>query len=173
MITIISGTNRPNNFTIHLAHYVQQKLGGFGALCQVLDLQDLPHDFVFNAAYGKQSEVFESLSKKYIADADKFIFILPEYNGSYPGVVKAFIDCSPPKYFHHKKAALIGLSAGKAGNLRGMEHLTGVLHYLQVEVLSKKPKLSGFESLINTKRILTDENSIEQIDTQLRKFITF
>ena len=173
MITIISGTNRPNNFTIHLANFVQQKLKSSGEASQILDLQNLPHDFVFNAAYGKQSEAFEALSKKYIADTNKFIFILPEYNGSYPGVVKAFLDCVPPKYFHHKKAALIGLSAGMAGNLRGMEHITGVLHYLQVEVLSKKPKLSGFEALIDANRILIHENSIEQIDAQLKKFITF
>ena len=167
MITIISGTNRPNNFSIHLAKYYQAQLINKGQEVQVLDLQELPDDFLFSSSYGKQSEAFEKLSEQYILTADKFVFILPEYNGSYPGVVKAFIDCVAPKYFHHKKAALVGLSAGHAGNLRGMEHLTGVLHYLQVEVLSKKPKLSGFERLIDNDRVLEDENSKLQIEAQL------
>jgi NAD(P)H-dependent FMN reductase len=48
-----------------------------------------------------------------------------------PGSLKLFIDaCSVREYkqnFKGKKAALVGIASGRAGNLRGMDHLTGVM----------------------------------------------
>ena len=103
----------------------------------------------------------EQVISKYVRDAQKFIFIIPEYNGSYPGIWKTFIDIVPPRYFKDKKAGIIGVSSGHAGNLRGQEHLTGVLHYLKVHVHYNKPKLSGVESLVSADGALTDERSVK------------
>ena len=90
-----------------------------------------------------------------------------------PGILKLFIDSISPKLWQHKKAALVGLSAGRAGNLRGLDDVTNILHYLQMEVLSKKPKLSVFDTLVDENRILVDPDSIKLLEQQIVKFSTF
>jgi NAD(P)H-dependent FMN reductase len=173
MITIISGTNRLENKSLRVAKAYTKICEELGCKAQILDLQSVPHDFIFSASYGNQNADFENIVSEFIAPCEKFIFVVPEYNGSFPGMLKGFIDCVAPELWHNKKAAMIGLSAGKAGNLRGLDHLTGVMHYLQVEVLSKKPKLSTFHTLIDDEGNLADGPSIELMRAQVQKFLDF
>lgn len=173
MITIISGTNRLENKSLRVAAAYKEICSELGADAQILDLQSVPNDFIFSASYGNKNEDFEAIVEQYITKSDKFIFVVPEYNGSYPGMLKGFIDCVSPDKWHHKKSAMVGLSAGRAGNLLGLDHLTGVMHYLQVEVLSKKPKLSSFNTLIDNDGHLVDGPTIHILRTQVQKFLDF
>lgn len=173
MITIISGTNRLENKSLRVALAYKEICSELGENAQILDLQSVPHDFIFSASYGNKNEVFESIVDQYIAKCNKFIFVVPEYNGSYPGMLKGFIDCVSPEKWHHKKSAMVGLSAGRAGNLLGLDHLTGVMHYLQVEVMSKKPKLSSFHTLVDSDGHLVDGPTIDILRAQVRKFLDF
>ena len=78
-------------------------------------------------------------------------FVIPEYNGSFPGIFKAFIDASDIRSsFHGKKVCLIGVSDGRAGNLRGMDHLTNICGHMKMNVLNLKIPISSVGSLIDT-----------------------
>ena len=173
MITIISGTNRPNNQSIKLAKLCKKLFTELNKEAQILDLQSLPEDFLYTASYGKTNSDFEKIIETHIIPSQKFVFIIPEYNGSFPGVLKSFVDCINPEFWHNKRATLIGLSAGRAGNLRGLDHFTGVLHYLQVEVFSKKQKLSQFHTLLNNAQEVGDEIALESVKSQLKRFLEF
>jgi NAD(P)H-dependent FMN reductase len=166
MTTIISGTNRPDNYTISIASLFSEMLTGLGVQNQVLDLRALPKDFAFNDLYDSKSPTFESIIRQYITEADKFIFIAPEYNGSIPGVLKTFIDGIPPKNWTDKKALLIGLSDGHAGNMRGLEHLTGILHYLKVHVHYNKTKLSYIGKSFDRNALQADDRTDQQLRRQ-------
>ena len=75
-------------------------------------------------------------------NSEKFVFIIPEYNNSFPGVFKAFIDgLSYPNSLIHKKCALVGISDGVQGNALGLSHLTDVLNYLGMHVLAQKVRI--------------------------------
>lgn len=89
--------------------------------------------------------------------ADKIIFVVPEYNASYPGVLKLFLDIIDHTQWEGKKACIIGVSAGRGGNLRGMEHLTTVLNYLKINVYHDKLPLSNTKELIDTNGALIPE----------------
>ena len=89
------------------------------------------------------------LEKKWLLPADKFIFISPEYNGSIPGVLKCLIDVTDRKVWKGKKALLTGVSKGRAGNLRGMDHLTGIMHYVGTVVHPNKLPISIVDTLFN------------------------
>src|SRR5699024_6307007 len=92
--------------------------------------------------YGHRSEAFQPI-QDCVSQTKKFLFIVPEYNGSFPGVLKTFIDaCSFPVSFYGKKAALVGVSSGKYGNIRGIEHFTGVCHYIHLHVMPLKIHIS-------------------------------
>ena len=104
----------------------------------------------------------------------KFIFISPEYNGSIPGVLKSFIDNTDiKKVWPGKKALLTGISTGRAGNLRGMEHLTGILHYLKVNVHHNKLPISVVHNLLNEAGEITDPATLAAIGEQLEEFLAF
>lgn len=109
-----------------------------------------------------------------MSDADKFIFITPEYNGSIPGVLKIFIDaCSFPISFYHKKAALVGISSGRYGNLRGIDHLTGICNYLRMHVLPLKIFLPQIQNEINEEYTFIHDETIRAIDEQIEELIHF
>ena len=113
MVTIISSTNRHGSWTLRLAKYLQKRLLEKGMETNLLSLEQLPGTLIESDLYGKRSEAFQVI-QNLVTETDKFLFIIPEYNGSFPGVLKTFIDaCSFPESFYDKKAALVGLSSGK------------------------------------------------------------
>lgn len=174
MITIVSGTNRKNSTTLKIAKLYQNRLQKLDIATDIIDLSQLPQDFIFSALYensGKH-EIFNQFRKQ-IADANKIIFIVPEYNASYPGVLKGFIDgLSYPDALAGKKAALVGLSAGILGNAWGLNHLTDIFHYLNMEVLSLKVRLATIKAHFTDGEITNDLYN-ELITMQLDKFIKF
>lgn len=173
MITVICGTNRPQNATRVFAKHYYHRIIDKQQHAQFLSLDDLPHDFVFNnAVFGVENLSLQQLVEKYIEKAEKLIIVSPEYNGSFPGVLKAFLDSFFPKQIAYKKAALVGVSSGRAGNLRGMDHLTGVLNYLKVTVLPNKLPISQIISLVSDQKIIHPE-TLRVIDQQIDEFIEF
>jgi chromate reductase len=167
MITIISATNRPNSNTLKVAKNYAQLMEKQGVESQILSLESLPADFILTDMYGKRSENFQQLLDKYIAPAQKFVIIVPEYNGSYAGILKTFLDAINPDVNRGKKAFLVGVSSGRAGNLRGLDHLTSVLHHLGIHVHPNKQPISSVLTLLDEKGNLKDENTIKVLDKQI------
>lgn len=173
MITIIASTNRPGSSTLQLAIYYQKQLAAKGAESNLLSLAQLPPNLIETDLYGKRSEAFDKI-QSVITATDKFLFLIPEYNGSYPGVLKVFMDaCSFPESFYDKKAALVGLSSGKYGNIRGIDHFTGVCHYLNLHVMPLKIHISSIRKEMDANGNLTAEDTLRYTNEQMDKFIKF
>ena len=172
-ITIISGTNRENSFTNKVAQVYKSVLETKGIKPLVLSLTNLPEDVAFKEMYGKRSKAYEEMIKNYIESADAFIFISPEYNGSFPGILKLFIDSVHPGKWNEKKVCLTGVSSGRAGNLRGMEHLGSILNYLKMHVYHNKLPISQIDKLYNGSETLSHEETLKNIDKQLDGFLKF
>lgn len=161
MITIVSGTNRSDSYTEAVSRLYHEILNSSGEEVQMLSLRELPGNLLETDLYGKRSPELQAIMDKFIVPVNKFVFVVPEYNGSFPGVLKLFIDAVPPRLWKDKKAAIIGVSSGRAGNLRGQEHLTGIFHYLKMHVHYNKPKLSGIEGLMDDQRRIIDEATMK------------
>jgi chromate reductase len=173
MITIISATNRPNSHTLKLAQYYQEKLSEKGAEANIFSLADLPANVIQTDLYGKRSAEFEPI-QQLISQTDKFIFIIPEYNGSFPGVLKVLIDaCDFPASFCDKKAALVGLSSGKYGNIRGVDHFTGVCHYIHLNIMSLKIHIASINKEMDADGQLLNADTLKYTNEQIDKFIRF
>lgn len=174
MITIISGTNRNGSVSAKVAASVHELLTTLGQEAQVLDLQKLPRDFAFcNDVYGNADPGMSAIAEQFVNNADKFVFVVPEYNGSIPGVCKTFIDSVWPEQFKNKKASLIGLSSGRAGNVRGLDHLTNILNYLHVAVLPHKVNITHVDAHMSEDGHLKESKTIEAISKQLSALIQF
>jgi chromate reductase, NAD(P)H dehydrogenase (quinone) len=171
MITIISATNRPGSSTSKVALNYLQLIEKQGVTAKILSLEKLTADLNFMDLYGKRSEKFQQLLEEYIIPAEKFVFIVPEYNGSFPGILKLFIDAIHPDVNRGKKAALVGVASGRAGNLRGLDHLTGVLHYLGIYVHPNKLPVSSILTLLDEQGKIKDENTIKVLEKQIVEFL--
>jgi len=173
MITIIAATNRPNSNTLKVAKYYQQQLKQKGVESNLFSLEHLPIDVLNTDMFGKRSTAFQKI-QDLISNTDKFLFVMPEYNGSYPGVLKVLIDaCNFPDSFYDKKTALVGLSSGKYGNIRGVDHFTGVCHYIHLHILPLRIHIPNIKTELDTDGNLIKEDTIKFTNEQIEKFIKF
>jgi chromate reductase, NAD(P)H dehydrogenase (quinone) len=165
MYLIISGTNRKDSFTLRIAKLYQTILKKKNIEAHVLSLVGLE-------LLERNPSIVE-LEKKWLLPAVKYIFISPEYNGSIPGVLKCLIDVSDVnKVWIGKKALLTGVSKGRAGNLRGMDHLTGIMHYVGTVVHPNKLPISIVDTLFKEDEMAHQE-TIRMVNQQLDEFIVF
>ena len=174
MITIICGTNRANSISKIISLHYQQLLARHQVESNILDLRDLPHDFTHTALYSNSGKnpAFNEL-RKLIEQSDKFVFVVPEYNGSYPGVLKAFIDgLKYPSSLNNKKAALVGLSSGVQGGAAALSHLSDVLSYLGMDLIGLRVKLSRIEANMTGNQI-TNPIYNQLLESQVQKLIAF
>lgn len=170
-LIIVSGTNRDEANSPAIAAAYAQLAEDAGLTCEIIDLRKLPKDYLFSALYdnaGKHPE-FNVLRDK-MTNTPKFAFIVPEYNGSFPGVLKAFIDgLIFPDTFTGKKAALVGISSGLLGSSHAMSHLTDILNYCGTHVLARKPRLTRIEgslengTLVNGAYLLQLQKQIKEL----------
>ena len=173
MITIVSGTNRKNSYTLMVAKYYQKEFQKRGIEASLFTLEDLPSEMITSDLYGARSESFKPI-QELVNKTEKFLFIIPEYNGSFPGVVKVFIDaCDFPNSFYGKKVALTGISSGKYGNIRGIDHFTGVCNYCHMHVLPLKLHIPLIRQELDENKMFFKEDTLKFVAEQIDKFLTF
>jgi chromate reductase, NAD(P)H dehydrogenase (quinone) len=102
--------------------------------------------------------------KKEIQEADAILFVTPEYNRSFPGVLKNAIDWASRPYgknaFAKKPAAICGTSPGAIGTACAQNHLKPILNYLDMVVLGQPEVYLQFkENLIDFDGNISDENT--------------
>jgi len=163
---IISGTNRKDSNTIKIAQLYQKALSDRNIQSNLLSLADLD--------LNERTPHFEEMETSLLIPADKFIFIAPEYNASIPGALKTLLDLSDyKKSWWGKKALLVGVSTGRSGNVRGMEHLTSILNYMKVVVHPNKLPISSIHLLLEDSDRIVDLPTLKAINIQLDEFIKF
>jgi NAD(P)H-dependent FMN reductase len=130
--TIIAGTNRAHSRTIKLSEFLQKELASLISRedqVQILDLKNLPTEIFSPEAYEKKPAALQDF-QNCILETNGILSILPEYNGSAPGVFKYFIDMlSFPESLAKKPSAFVGLSAGQFGAVRSVEQMQQVFMY--------------------------------------------
>ena len=178
MISIISGTNRLNSKTLAVANAVVQSLLNKGESHQLLDLNKVDFNLSNDSVYDGERlpDHLLQIQNKFILDVQKFIVISPEYNGSFPGILKYFFDLISvreyKKSFSGKKFGLIGVASGRAGNLRGMDHLTGFINHVGGIVMPGAQPMSSISGL------MTEENELKEAGQEIingfvEKFVSF
>ena len=164
MITIVSGTNRSGSNTLKVAKEYQRLLNEKGVEAGLFSLEGvnvMHHD-----------AAFKKIENDIILPTSSFIFIVPEYNGSFPGVLKMLFDTGSSHQIWFDKTALItGNSTGRAGNLRGMDHLADILNYVKITVHPNKLPLSMVNKLMDAEGKFTDAGTINAINLQLDEFL--
>lgn len=166
MITIISGTDRKGSRTKQVAQYYLDLINKNKENNKLISLEDLTSL--------KRDAFLLNLEKEVLIPTEKFIIVMPEYNGSFPGILKLLFDITDiRKCWWFKKVLLVGVADGRGGNLRGIEHMTNILHYLKMNVHYNKLPLSKINNEMNEEGLFTNTLTIQSIEEQVKSFMEY
>lgn len=173
MIVVLAGTNRPNSNSRRVATLVDAMLQASGAQTHLMSLADLPPEIFAPTSYAEKPASFAPFQQA-ILEADGLFIVTPEYNGSFPGVLKYFIDMLKfPESLRGMPVALLGLGAGEWGGLRSVEQLAMILWYRSVHLFGKRVFLKHINNLLDADGRITDDAVRERMESQARDFATF
>jgi NAD(P)H-dependent FMN reductase len=170
---ILVGTNRSNSNSRKIANIVQAMYKDLNETVEILDLKDFPFHELSGELYGKTLPNSASSWIQKINASEGLIVIVPEYNGSMPGVLKYFMDFwSYPDSFEHRPVCFVGLG-GMFGGLRPVEHLQQVFGYRNSFIFPDRVFLMNVWKNIDTHGELTDKVALELLTSQTKGFQAF
>lgn len=174
MIQVVSGTNRPNNNTVKVARALVRHYEELGVAVELMDLQQLPAEIFHPESYGQKPAGFAPFQEKVLAAGGLHV-VAPEYNGSFPGALKYFIDLLKfPDSFQHRCVAFTGLGAGQWGNLRGIEQLQQVFGYRNAHILPERAFIPTIGKQLNVEGTeLASPEILERLKAQAVAFAAF
>lgn len=168
---IVSGTNRPDNLSLQVAKICQKFFDDQGVEVEMLDLEKLPRELAFGYWNSGGLEDFRPYQQT-VDRCSHFIFVVPEYNGSIPGILKLFIDaCEFPGSFRGKSALLVGIAAGKNGNRTGVAHLEDILRYCGMHVFPENVTLGRIREKLHPDGGFGDGGSEASLHRLLGNFL--
>ncbi|NJL75356.1 MAG: NAD(P)H-dependent oxidoreductase [Saprospiraceae bacterium] len=180
MITLINGTNRKNNKTdVFAVQFYKILQSQTEETVRYLSLDAIAHDWFFPEMYKMehQASSITKIQDEYILAAQKFFIISPEYNGGLPGALKLFIDAISVRQYKHnfkgKKAALVGIATGRAGNLRGMDQLADILNHMGTILMPQRMPISRIDELLSDEQEIVDEAILQSMKNFAKDFIAF
>jgi len=173
MITVLSGTNRPGSNTRKIAGIVCDMLAEGDTEVNLIDLAELPLDLFAVSSYGSKPESFEPFQKA-VLDTHGILTVVPEYNGSFPGVLKYFIDMLRfPDSLYEKPAGFIGISSGRWGAVRAVEHLEMVFQYRHAHLFGRRCFIPGVGRALDENGRLTDRELADRLQKTTLDFAAF
>ena len=121
-ILIILGTGREEANSEKVANFVFEEAKNFDFEVNFIKVKDwLDKPFTGGMSEEKRNKLSEILS-----NSRGFIIVSPEYNHSFPGELKLFLD-EFYEEFNHKPIGICGVSRGELGGARMVESLRLVL----------------------------------------------
>ncbi|MNK07793.1 NADPH azoreductase [compost metagenome] len=115
--------------------------------------------------------------KERIKEADAVLFITPEYNRSFPGVLKNAIDWGSRPYgqnlWDKKVAGVMGASIGNIGTFGAQHHLRQILAYLNMKTMGQPEFYLNASKCFDGKGQLADEKVKELIQGYWKAFVAW
>lgn len=174
MISVISGSIREGNNSSKLARHIVGLYEKLGEEVKLLDLQKLPSSAFEPAAYGEKEGELKSEFIDPVLESDGLVILVPEYNGSYPGVLKHFVDLLPfPESFNCRPVAFVGLAGGSYGALRAVEQLQMVFAYRNAYLFNRRVFIPSVYGILDEGGEITDDDLKERLELQAEKFRDF
>lgn len=172
-LQVISGTDRPGSNALRISKYLQSKYEQGKVAAGIIDLQEFPLKQVIGGKYSEKLPAVEAFTGQAV-EADGLVFVCPEYNGGYPGILKLFIDyLSFPESLNKKPVALVGEANGAFGGLRAVEQLQQVINYRNAHVFPERVFIPRVNKNFDDESGIKDEFQQQLLESQIVNFIQF
>lgn len=173
MLTLLIGTNRPNNNSLKVGRHIEEIYGDLKVPLRVLDLGKLPPEIFLPSSYLEKPKSFQPFAEGILQSSGVHV-ISPEYNGGIPGVLKYFIDMLKfPESFERRPVCFTGIAAGIWGALRPIEQLQGVFGYRNAFIYPERVFLAQIHSLLDENGRLNNPELLERLRKQAAGFVDF
>jgi NAD(P)H-dependent FMN reductase len=151
-IPVILGTTRRGRRSAHVARYVASELGKRpGVTTELIDIAKMPL-----RTDGAGEDIKDAAFSEKMKNADGLAIVTPEYNHSFPGLLKHVLDTCLEEYIH-KAAGIVGVSAGPFGGTRVVESFLPVLRELGLVATFTDLNFSKVGEAFDEKGELIDE----------------
>jgi len=143
-VLVFAGSIRSDSYNQKLARAAATALQEAGADVTFADLKAYPMPFYDGDVEASQGMPENARAfKKILAEHDAFVIASPEYNGSFPALLKNVIDWTsrpetgekPLVAYRGKTAAILSTSPGPGGGKRGLKQLRELLEMMGVDVI--------------------------------------
>lgn len=166
---IISATDRADSFSLKVSLEVQKIYLQLGERFEVLPLRSIDFQKALQGPYEGKRPAALMPHLKNVARAPALVIVCPEYNGSFPGIFKYFVDHWLYPGSFKKPICLIGLG-GRFGGLRAVEHLTGVFSYRESLLFPEKALIQNVKQAFEEGR---EKDFLPRLKKQAQGFLKF
>lgn len=165
-IPLILGTPRQGRESEHVAQFVHnQAKKRAGVETEYIDVRTLPMKLDDAGEQMKDPKFSATIDR-----CDALIIVTPEYNHSFPGLLKHALDMNLKEYIH-KAVGICGVSAGVVGGARVIENLLPVMRELGLVTIFEDVNFGKVGTLFDEHGELLDENFVRRVDKFLNELI--
>ena len=151
-IPVILGTVRQGRMSEPVARFIFEQVKRQEEVDSVLvDIRELPIP-VDNAGPDAQIPGFADTMRW----ADGYIIVTPEYNHTYPGLLKHVLDLNYKEYLH-KAVGVCAVSAGPFGGVRAVEALLPTLKAFGLSTIVADLNFGNVKTLVDASGALNHE----------------
>src|SRR5262245_26356706 len=173
MIMVISGTNRPDANALKVARVIFGHYQTASIKAELFSLSELPREVFDPGSYAHKPPAMQAIQQR-VLNAKGLHVISPEYNGSFPGVLKYFIDMLKfPESFERKPVAFTGEAAGIWGALRSVEQLEMIFGYRNAYIYPERVFIPGITQKLDKSGQLSDPEIDQRLAKQAQGFAKF
>jgi NAD(P)H-dependent FMN reductase len=150
----------------HVARFVHGELErrpGVGT--ELLDIREIPMPVDDAGETIKDARFAASMNR-----ADGLVIVAPEYNHSFPGLLKHVLDSCLEEYIH-KPAGIAAVSAGPFGGARGIQSLLPVLRELGLVGIFWDLNFGAVSDTFDASGRLLDEAYVRRADKFLAELV--
>jgi NAD(P)H-dependent FMN reductase len=165
-IPLILGTARQGRESEHAARFVFERTKArAGVETEFIDIRTVPMKLDDAGEQMKDPKFAATIER-----CDGLIIVTPEYNHSFPGLLKHALDMCLKEYIH-KAVGICGVSAGPMGGSRVIENLLPVMRELGLVTIFEDVNFGKIGMLFDERGNLIDESFIRRVDTFLNELI--
>src|SRR6266496_6848599 len=165
-IPVILGTARKGRESEHAAKFVfEQTKKRAGVETEFIDVRTLPMK-LDDAGEQMKDPTFSATIER----CDGLIIVTPEYNHSFPGLLKHALDMNLKEYIH-KAVGICGVSAGSFGGARVIEALLPVMRELGLVTIFNDVNFGHTAKIFGEDGKLLDESFVSRTSKFLDELI--
>lgn len=165
-IPVILGTSRKGRMSAHAARWMTGHIKSRPDVeTRLIDVADL------NLAIDDAGEsIKDGAVSELLAASDALVLVSPEYNHSFPGLLKHMLDAYLKEYVH-KAVGVMGVSAGPFGGARGIQDLLPVLRELGLVTIFWDVNIGNVSQVFDREGRLLDPAVVRRTDKFLDELV--
>lgn len=174
-----AGSHRKGSWNVRLIHAAAEEARSQGAEVEVIDLGAIPMPIFDEDLEAAGTPENATAFKEKLKAADGFLISSPEYNSSYPALLKNVIDWAsrpapeeaPLAAFSGKTCGLLAASPGALGGIRMLPQLRNLLANIGVHVVPTQFGLGKAHEAFDDDGKLTDERAAGMVKKVVQQTI--